>query len=189
MSLRRNAVRLGLIVLAVIAANLLLQLVRQAEAAYAAQRQARAAAPPPTAAAWMQTFHFDHATAPQALLGAGWSTIEPGSGVWTNAPQAVLHLPPAPLAGPADVALEVDAFVAPKRPFQRMRARVGDRVLGEWRLTSAKTTTLRFALPAELRSGGDVQLDLPDAASPLQVNGAMDSRRLAIKLHRVDIVG
>lgn len=189
MSLQRNVLRLGLIVLAVVVAYVLLQLVRQAEAAYGAQREARLAAPPPTAAAWVQTFHFDHRAAPQAVLGAGWSTIEPGAGVWTNAKQAVLRLPPAPVAGPAEVTLEVGAFVAPKRPFQRVTARAGDRVLGEWRLTSAATATLRFALPTDLHSGGEVQLELPDAASPLQLEGAMDPRRLAIKLYRIDIVG
>lgn len=191
MSLQRIAAWAGLIVLVVVGGFLLLLLVRRADAAYANQLHAASAPPPASAAAWAQAYHFDHAAAPRAVLGAGWSDPEPQAGVWSRDRQAVLRLP-VPLAGPAEVALTVDAFVAPGRPFQRVTARVGDRTLGEWRLTKVGTDTLRFAVPAELRgSGGDleVQLALPDADSPAKVQGSTDARLLAIKLHRIDVTG
>jgi len=191
MRLQRVGAGLGLFGLAVLCVFLLLQLVRKADAAYVARRAAAAAAPPAAEAAWTQTFHFDHPAAPLAVLGDGWSTPELGAGVWSRERRAALRLPPAPLAGPVEVALTVEPFVAAARPFQRIVASAGDHRLGEWRLTSAQGATLRFAVPAELRDGRnlEVRLDLPDAASPKEVQGAMDARLLAIRLRRIDVVG
>jgi hypothetical protein len=192
MSLQRNAACLGLVAMVAVAAFLLLELMGKANAAYANQRRAAAAAPAPSQAAWTQAFHFDHAAVPQAVLGAGWSAPEPGAGVWSRDRRAVLRLPPPPVAGPAEVALTVEAYVVAARPLQRVVARAGDRTLGEWRLTSAAPTTLRFAAPPELRAGGGdlaVQLELPDADSPKRVEGAMDARLLAIRLRRIDVAG
>jgi hypothetical protein len=199
MNLMRNAGRFGLVVLLVIVAFLLLQLGRKADAAYANRLRATASSDaaanviPSAAAAWRQDLFFDGATAPPATLVRGWSAPEPGSGVWSNDRHAVLKLPPAPFPGAADVALTVEAFVAPSLPAQRVRVRVGARTLGEWRLTEGAPSTLHLQAPPELHAPDGsltLQLDLPDAASPAKhVAGAMDVRLLAIKLRRVDVTG
>lgn len=190
MSLQQNVTRLGRIALVVIVSFLLLRLVHWADAAYATQRRAAESAPAPAAAAWTQVYYFEHAAVPKAVLGDGWSIPEPQAGVWSSHRRAALRLPPASLAGPVEVALTVDAFIAPARPFQRVTARAGDRTLGEWRLKKAETTTLRFAVPAELRGGAlELQLELPDAESPARVLGVTDARLLGIKLRRIDVTG
>jgi len=196
MRLDRTAAGLGLVALVVIGGFMFLQLTRKAQAAYTNRQVSAAAATdasPPASAGWRQVLFFDHGTAPAGALGEGWSTPEPGSGVWSNAQRTTLQLPPSPYPGSIDVALTVEPFVIPARPFQRVRARAGARTLGEWRLTSAGITTLHVGVPAELRGpAGDLQLqlDLPDAASPAKLmKDVMDTRLLAIRLHRIAITG
>jgi hypothetical protein len=196
-NLQRNAARLGVLALVVLAAFMFLQLTRKAQAVYASQRNAGALAAgetessPPPSAAWRQVLFFDRGAAPAAALVEGWSSPDPGAGVSSNAHRATLLLPPSPYPGAVDVALTVEPFIAPARPFQRVTARIGAQTLGEWRLTKAETLHVR--VPAELRGpAGDLQLqlDLPDAESPAAlVKGAMDPRRLAIALKRITITG
>ena len=191
----RIAARLGLVVLLVVGGFLLQQLVRKADHAHASRRAAPAAeaGAPPDAAAWRQTLRLDRGAPPAGLLVSGWSAPEPGSGVWSSGPVAALRLPPTPVRDKAKVALLVEAFVAPTRPFQQVRVRAGTRTLGEWRLTSSAITPLEFSAPAELLGPAgelDLQIDLPDADSPSRhVKDSTDPRRLAIKLHRVEATG
>lgn len=200
MSLQRFAARLGLVVLLLMTAFLLLELVRKADAAYANRIRAAASAAaaagslPSPAATWRQDLFFDGAAAPPASLVQGWSTPEPGSGVWSTGRHAVLKLPPAPFPSAADIGLTVEAFVAPPAlPFQRVTVRAGARTLGEWRLTQGEATTLHLQAPADLRRPDgslELQLDLPDADSPAKrLPGSMDARLLAIKLRRIDVSG
>lgn len=199
MSLDRNAARLGAVALVVVAGFLLLQLKHKAEAAYANRQNAVALAASgagsslPAAAAWRQELFFDRGAAPASALIEGWSTPEPGAGVWSDAPRATLLLPPSPYPGVVDVALTVQPYVAPARPFQRITARVGAQMLGEWRLTKGGSTTLHIQVPAALRGpAGDLrlQLELPDAEAPAKhAEGAVDPRKLAIQLQRITITG
>lgn len=192
MNLARNLGRLGVAGLVLLTVFMVLQLGHKASVAYA-RRNKPAAAAPTEAPAWRQSLYFDHATAPPGALVKGWSPPEPGSGAWSDGPLAILRLPAAPISGPAAAALKVEPFIAPGRPFQRVTARVGERTLGEWRLTKAEATTLYFQVPAELRDpAGEVtvQLDLPDSDSPARrVEGALDARLLGVKLHEITVTG
>jgi hypothetical protein len=197
MRFARTAGHVGLALLLGIGLFVLTQLVRKAGDAYAGRlhpplASAGVAAPAlPPAGSWRLALFFDRNARGQAALGPGWSSIEPGSGVWSTANLAVVRLPPVP-AGPADVALQVEAFIAPTIPAQRVRAKAGRRTLGEWRIDEGGVTTLHFPLPEDVRGPGglELQLELPDADSPARrVAGASDVRRLAVKLHRLVVSG
>jgi hypothetical protein len=194
-SLDRVAARLGLALLVVIAGYLLLQLTGRANTAYAARQRAGAALatpPSPETAVAVLTLRFDRMRAPDGLV-EGWSTPEPGSGVWSDGDHAVLKLPAPPSPGPAEISLSVSPLVAPGRPFQRVVIRAGARRLGDWRLAEAGPTTLKVVAPAEARAPDGaiaLQIALPDAESPARLSpGSLDARRLAIKLHAVTIAG
>jgi hypothetical protein len=178
--------------LALLCAGLLLKLAREADRVHASLVARAAEAPADAAVApWRVVLRFDQAKAPAALLRRGWSAPEFGSGAWSMAGLAVLQLPPSPARGPAVVVLSVEPFVAAAHPVQRVRVRAGARVLGEWRLTGG-TSRLAFQLPGELNGpdGLELQIDLPDAASPARdVRGAMDARLLGVKLHAVELFG
>ena len=199
MNLHRNAARLGAVALVVLGGFIFLQLTRKAQTAYVSRRTpaalsaSTAGSPASASAAWRQELFFDRASAPAAALVEGWSTLEPGEGVWSDAFRTTLLLPPSPYPGVVDVALTVQPYVAPARPFQRVTARIGAHTLGEWRLTKGGSTTLHILVPAALRGpAGDLrlQLDLPDAESPAKhAEGAVDPRMLAIKLQRITITG
>jgi hypothetical protein len=193
--LRSLAGAFAIVAVVVISGFLVVELVRKADAAVAHREAVAAtgdASPPPTAA-WRQELYFDRSKPPAHALGEGWSTPESGSGVWSNAPAATLRLHPPPYPGGVAVALAVEPFVIPARPFQRVRVRVGGRALGEWRLTTAEVTTLQVQVPADLRGPAgelQLQLELPDAASPAKLmKGVLDPRLLAIRLHRVAVTG
>ena len=195
MRLARAAAAPILFALAAAGVFLVDQLADKANHAYAMRRKASAAELPPPGAmsAWSQTFYFDRAASPPGVLVAGWSTPEPGAGVWSDERAATLRLPPAPGPGAVEVALTVEAFLAPGRPFQRVRVSSGGRPLGDWRLAAAGPTTLRIAAPHALRApSGDLTLnfELPDADTPSRlVEGSPDPRILAIKLQRVTVTG
>ena len=199
MNLQRNAARLGAGALVVLGGLIFQQLTQKAQNAYASRQTpaalgaSAAGSAAPASAAWRQVLFFDRGAAPAAALVEGWSTPEPGAGVWSDALRATLLLPPSPFPGAADVALTVEPFLAPARPFQRVTARVGAHTLGEWQLSKGGSTTLHLQVPVALRGPtGDLrlQLDLPDAESPAKhAEGAVDPRRLAIKLQQITITG
>lgn len=183
--------RLGLAGLALLCGVLLLALARKADRVHAETARAAAEAPEAAAgAAWRMSFDLGAEQPPSAMLGRGWAAPELGSGAWSVAPAAVLLLPAAPRTGPARAILELEPFTAPQSPAQRVRARVGMRKLGEWRLTAGRAR-VAIAIPADLAGQPlELWLDLPDAAAPArQGAGAGDARPLAVKLRRVELFG
>lgn len=196
MRLDRLTARAAIFALTALMAFLLLQLKNKAAIAHAARAPAlpigESAPSIALSSNWRLSMDFDRGPGKTGLAD-GWSEPEPGSGVWSLGRQAILTLPSAPSAGPLDVTMTVDPFIAPTRPLQRVRARIGSRTIGEWRLTKPGRTTLPLEVPADARAaGGDFQivLELPDASAPAHtVEGATDPRQLAIKLSRIDISG
>ena len=195
MTARRIVSGVGIAFLVLLTGFMVLQLVRKADAAEAARKSFAAAETAgrdlPVAATWRLSLYFDRGQTYLSGLGSGWSLPEPGAGVWSSSKLAVLKLPPLP-PGAADVALQLEAFVAATHPVQRIRVRTGAQTLGEWRLDKGELTTLHLALPQGARpaDGLELQIDLPDADAPIHhVKGSTETRQLAIKLHRVLVTG
>jgi hypothetical protein len=136
------------------------------------------------------TIHFDRGMRPKSL-GYGWSEAEQGFGVWSLGRLAVVKLQAFPAAPSTDVALTLQAFIAPGHPVQKVRVRAGDRVLAEWSLTNTDVRTVHVLVPRGVQApNGDfeLQLDLPDAAQPAKaIAGSTDPRILAINLKTIEV--
>ena len=115
----------------------------------------------------------------------GWSNPEPGFR-WTTGQKAVLHLPRPRRAMDYMLQLVVRPFVWERRQqFQRVYLGVNGEPVGS--AAVAEYSVLECRLPWSLIGGEAfvaVELSLPDAVRPVDVNGAADTRELAIALER-----
>lgn len=127
-----------------------------------------------------------------AALVSGWSAPE-RSGVWSEAPRAVLRLPhpEVPDQGTLVLTLEALSFAPEPREPQRARVSVGGERITEWRLEGGGYHGFQAAIPARLLRKGeplDIVIDLPDAISPEELTpGAGDRRKLGIGVRSITL--
>ena len=128
---------------------------------------------------------FGAGLADLSLLGAGWSAPEPDQ-VWTDGPEAVLHLGGA--LHPADhlLTLTAGALITPGHSCQRSLLRLGGQPVASLLLRSGDSAAHQIVVPAELISAtpgpATLQVDLPDAISPAALGLSADSRMLGLRL-------
>ena len=112
---------------------------------------------------------------------SGWGAKEPGA-VWTDGHSAslMLHIDKA---GPLTVSVQAMAFLAHPDSVQNVIVRAGQTRLAAWRYDKASASGLRTVkVPADLIRNGNLELDLdlPDAASPAEQKVSGDTRRLGL---------
>jgi len=116
-----------------------------------------------------------------ALLGGGWSDPEAG-GVWSDGPEALLHLP-IPAGGTWRISLHAQPYPAAREP-RSVRLRAGDTILAT-HTYAAPDGTAAEPLQFTVLDGRPVVLEMPWATSPAVLGTGHDSRRLGICLHRI----
>lgn len=125
-------------------------------------------------------------------LVSGWSSPE-ASGVWTNAPRAVLRLPhvDVPAGGALKISLEALTYLPKPRTFQRADVSVGGERIAELKLVSVGYQPVSLTVPARVIRAGeplDLTFDLPDAASPSTITpGSPEKRLLGMGLKSVTV--
>lgn len=119
------------------------------------------------------------------LMRCGWLETEP-SGTWSRGSEAELRFQ---LEGERqDLVLELvlAPFAAEFGLTQRVMVSAGEQELGRFTLHSQPVTRHRISVPATVPVSEDgkldIQLNLPDAATPKSVGINNDPRRLAIRL-------
>lgn len=135
------------------------------------------------------TLEFDQLRRSDSLV-RGWSSPELNAGVWSDGREAVLRLPTPPADGDLEVVFKLEPFLAPGLPAQRVTIRTANRNVATWRLGVAGLQTVHAVVPKALRSGGDLELhlELPDADAPSRLSNSNDSRQLAVRMTRIDVV-
>ncbi|MCL1634634.1 hypothetical protein M2650_08320 [Luteimonas sp. SX5] len=128
------------------------------------------------------------------ILGSGWSSPE-GWGVWTNSTRAQIKLPQTVLApdqSARELVLKGRVYTRPGAPLQRIRVLRDRRTLME---TEVRHPASRVELVVPLAplaplpdsEGLTLELETPDAASPLSLGESSDGRQLAFGLEAMTI--
>lgn len=126
-------------------------------------------------------------------LASGWGGIEPW-GVWTVGSSAEIAIPADALPRGADaLALELDlqGFVSPRNPTQRVVAVAGGGPAVEAVFEHGRTDTLRLRVPIESGPGARVlrvRIETPDAVAPKAVGVGEDMRQLGAGLRALRFV-
>lgn len=126
-------------------------------------------------------------------LDTGWSPAE-SWGVWTVGPAATLRIDPRQLAaGIGALALQLKAFVSPQHPEQRVTLRLDGERVSELRFHYPDVVELKPSIPvpaARLRDARPlaIELDTPDAISPLAIGLNADERVIGVGLESVEFV-
>lgn len=119
-----------------------------------------------------------------AFLAAGWSSITGPAGTWTDGTSATLFLPGQ--TGPACVLIEGMPFLGGTLTRQRLSLsdETGARIAADLDERAA------HVLPVVLPDGPvcRLTLDLPDAASPLDLGLSEDARKLGLLLSAVSVL-
>jgi len=143
----------------------------------------------PPAVAPGRTVSFTQSGTGAPYLGAGWSGIG-GNGVWSDGKQAALVLPlPPDWHGDARLVLRTSAYTPPGRHDQPVTVMAGGQALAHWTVTSGHYDPYGVTVPASAISDGVVvlTLDMPEAVSPLQAQGAGDVRELGLELQSLTL--
>ncbi|HYZ25042.1 MAG TPA: hypothetical protein VE690_23105 [Rhodopila sp.] len=115
-----------------------------------------------------------------AFLGGGWAPAEAGF-TWGTGAESHLVLPRPRPADEYVLTLDVVPFVHPPAlPAQRLIVSVNDTPVGS--TTLSRPTLLGYRIPAALAAQAErmlITLQHPDAARPMDLAGAQDSRPLA----------
>lgn len=125
-----------------------------------------------------------------AYAAEGWSAEEPGWGRWTAQPEASILVPIAQKPSQlTQLALDCEAFLAPRLPRQRLILHAANRSLGTWSFSPQHNRQwIKVDLtPGDYREGArcllELRLHLPDAVVPAKVSEIKDHRLLGIVLH------
>jgi hypothetical protein len=126
------------------------------------------------------------------VLAGGWSAIEPDY-VWSNGARATLHLPRPSNTIDHLLRLHAAPFTSGDRlPAQDVTIIVNGTPAAAARLTDH--AVLEIDLPAALLAAPNltttrltIELDIPTAARPIDVDNSRDDRRLGLSLRRLDL--
>jgi len=123
----------------------------------------------------------------QIHTGAGWSAVERDAR-WTNARVAAVTLPWPQTPGPHWLRIDVTPFTAPGWPSQRVGIMVNGRPVAIVCINARAVLKcpIPFSLPDQ--SKVEVNLTLPDAASPLALGVAEDSRMLGLYVREMALL-
>ncbi len=134
---------------------------------------------------------FNVAETSRAYLATGWSATETW-GTWSDGRTADILLP---LQGPVhSVIIEANALITPKLPEQRIFVRVDGELLMSEHLSERFNNRLIIPIPDRLHQATvrkqyiRIQLELPDAASPLQLGLGADAREMALGLVAITVL-
>lgn len=123
-----------------------------------------------------------------ALLCQGWSTPEEW-GVWSDGPTARLRLPILRDGGIWRVVLHGRGLVdgLAKGKSRSIVARIGGKMVAQWAYSarSAQVVGELTLTGLDGSRGNYVDLDFPDAVSPMQLGLNSDSRRLGLALEKI----
>jgi hypothetical protein len=123
-------------------------------------------------------------------LVAGWSAADRGLAFrWSEGRMARISLPIRRNAGALLLKFTMGGLVNPPAlPSQRVHVVVNGRALAEWQVSTRADFTV--AVPAELTNGWtelQIELQLPDAASPRELGHSADARQLGIYLFAISV--
>jgi len=121
-----------------------------------------------------------------AYMGEGWSGQENGY-CWSIDDRSILRIPALAAADSYRLEMDVNPFVAPPALLhQRLRVLVNGDMVQSLDLLSRGKATFAFA-GAPLLGADEIELlfEHPDAASPQQITGRPDGRRLAVAFRRL----
>jgi hypothetical protein len=144
----------------------------------------RLAGPLPAPLPLPAVFDLGQDSADPGLLGPGWSHPEP-AGVWSGADLATLVLPaPAPAA---ILGIEATALVMGPVARQRVVLAAAGRALATVVYGTNVTQRVAVVLPPAAAPWAALHLALPDALVPAEAGLLPDTRRIALRLQRLEI--
>ena len=122
-----------------------------------------------------------------AILTDGWSDAE-GTFRWSSERRALLDLTPAKPSGDFTLlGFEVAPFITKEMPRQPVRVVCSDDEAAVFDLKSAGETLLEAVIATRESGVGVVELDFPDAVSPVSIGVNEDTRTLGVQLFGLTI--
>ncbi len=140
----------------------------------------RAAVGVSSAPTLVQAIDFGHGGNSASAVGEGWSHTE-AERTWSIGPRSTLLL--EPIDAPMQALLEIDVLpliVEGVLDAQRLEIEIGGAVVASLRVGSRAVLGFEVALPATGGRPLRITFRHPDAASPLDLHGVPDRRRLAL---------
>jgi len=119
----------------------------------------------------------------QTYLLQGWSTPE-GWGTWATGKTAEIILPIQ--STPNEISLEIRAFLTPSHPFQRVTFKINGISTAEHTIATASNNLIDISIPEIIKTSisqngfVSLELELPNAISPKELNFGDDNRTLSI---------
>ncbi|MEA2784018.1 MAG: hypothetical protein QOF71_122 [Candidatus Eremiobacteraeota bacterium] len=110
-------------------------------------------------------------------------------GVWTVADRALMVLR-TDVSGPIDLALEIDAFLAPEHPTLHATVHANGALVASWTFTYPRTAVWQaFRMDAPASGAGLVIIEftLSTPRAPSEIGLSSDARRLGLKLQRLEV--
>jgi hypothetical protein len=123
-----------------------------------------------------------------AYYGIGWSRPEEGV-TWTEGHMATLYLPAPQPRGDVAMTATLSAFApAGKIDHQRVRVLVNHREVARWEVKGDFQAYTAVAPKENFRGGvAEIEFELPDAASPVEMGTGTDPRTLGIAAVRLKL--
>jgi hypothetical protein len=129
-------------------------------------------------------------------LGAGWSIIEPGLGVWTDGDTAELKFPVRPSSGALILRTNLRPFIVRQRPNLRLRVCFNRKEVAVWYFNFSNKTDLDWCwreaviAPGTLAANNNdtrVTLHVDTPTSPRELGISDDARRLGVMLRKLSL--
>jgi hypothetical protein len=114
---------------------------------------------------------------------SGWGDREGWGGIWSTQDRATIKLP-IPEGNAKSITFNVNAFVTPTHPKQKVLIFINGRQQGQVVLNKFEGNEILISLPTLANRNLPITIDfeLPDAASPKSLNLGNDDRKLGIGL-------
>ncbi|MGB3865114.1 MAG: hypothetical protein WBA29_05740 [Xanthobacteraceae bacterium] len=111
--------------------------------------------------------------------GTGWSDVE-SWGRWTDGPRANLYYALSRPAAGSVLEFDVQSYLGGEPSRQRVKLHVNDTPMPDWIFTAEANRQIKKIKIPDGAKELKIELDFPDARSPLQANQSRDSRLLGI---------